>query len=68
MITGREEVGDGSRLDGAVGGENPAEDRGKLGEADDGREGVETCRRAEPPLSPVPRLTKYDRGGGGARG
>ena len=68
MTTGREEVGDGSRLEGAVGGEKPEEDRGKLGEADDGREGVETCRRAEPALSPVPRLTKYDKGGGGARG
>jgi hypothetical protein len=65
MTTGREEVGDGSRLEGAVGGEKPEEDRGKLGEADEGREGVETCRRA---LSPVPRLTKYDNGGGGARG
>lgn len=68
MTTGREEVGDGSKLEGAVGGDMPTEDRAKLGETDDGREGVETCRRPELAFSPVPRLTKYDNGGGGVKG
>ena len=52
-------------LDGAVGGDIPGEDNPSLGDVDEGSEGVDAWR----PPSPVrPRFTKYDNGGGGARG
>ena len=63
---GRNEAGEGNMLDGAVGGDIPEVDSPYLGDATEGREGVDRI-----PLetrSDGTRPTKYDRGGGGAKG
>lgn len=59
---GRDDVGEGRILEGAVGGDVPGEDIPMVGE-DVGREGVDEC------LIPLRRLfTRKDSGGGGANG
>lgn len=63
---GRNEAGEGNMLDGADGGDIPEFDSPYLGDATEGREGVDRI-----PLetrSDGTRPTKYDRGGGGAKG
>lgn len=55
-------MGDGCRLDGAEGGDVAYGDS-VLGDAVNGSDVVELCRRADPPW-----LTRYDSDGGGANG
>lgn len=57
-----DEVGEGCKLDGAVGGDVANGER-VFGETMDGSDVVELWRRDEPPCD-----TRYERGGGGAKG
>lgn len=66
---GREEVGDGRRLVGAVEGDIPADENPPFrGDVVEGNEGVDAWRPVPPRCSPGPRSTRYDNGGGGAKG
>lgn len=66
---GRNEVGEGKILDGAVGGDMPEEDKPILADVTEGSDGVDVCRMLpEWRISVGPRSTRYDKGGGGAKG
>ncbi len=66
---GRNEVGEGNILDGAVGGDIPEEDKPILADVTEGSDGVDGCRKLpEWTRSVGPRSTRYDKGGGGAKG
>ena len=66
---GRNEVGEGNILDGAVGGDMPEEDKPILADVTEGSDGVDVCRKLpEWRRSVGPRSTRYDKGGGGAKG
>ena len=65
---GRNEVGEGNKLDGAVGGDMPEEDKPNLADVAEGSDGVDVCRKLPEWRSVGPQSTRYDKGGGGAKG
>ena len=65
---GREETGEGRILDGAVPGDIEVDKVAFFGIIVEGSEGVEVCQGEFKLSSPGLRSTKYDNGGGGARG